>query len=324
MEAARSKSLRPELNPLCQNKAMPKVLIIGSASMDLSVRVPHIAAAGETVLGPHYLLSPGGKGANTAVAAARAASSPDTVSFAGAVGADIYGQGVRQAFEKNGVNQTHLLELPHATGLALISVADDGENAITVASGANLHYLPLHLPTLEGLLFVALQLEIPLETVIAALQAARNAGVKCVLNAAPAQKLPPEVLRELLKNVDVLVVNALEVQTLSGVGELDKGTKFLLEQGPEAVVVTLGGKGCYARTRTLELNLPALKVNVLDTTGAGDTFTGVLTLRLSLGDPLERALKYASAAAALACGEVGAQSAMPWNREIETLLNAQP
>jgi len=299
---------------------MPKVLILGSASMDLSVRVPHIAAPGETVLGPDYLLSPGGKGANAAVAAARAARTPGTVGFAGAVGADVYGQQVRQSFASSGVDTAHLLELPHPTGLALISVADSGENAITVASGANRHYKPEHLPDLTGVSYLALQLESPLETVMAAVEKAHQAGVKVVLNAAPARELPPE----LLENVNVLVVNELELGVLSGEEDLERGAKSLLERGPELVVVTLGAQGCLALTRTLEHRLPAFKVEVLDTTGAGDTFTGVLTLQLALGDSLEGALRFASAAAALACGAVGAQAAMPWKGEIGALLEAQP
>ncbi len=298
---------------------LPKVLIIGSASMDLSVRVHHIAAPGETVLGPDYLLSPGGKGANAAVAAARAAHSPGMVGFAGAVGADVYGQQVRQSFEANQVDTLHLLERPHPTGIALISVADDGENAITVASGANRHFLPEHLPALEGVSHVALQLESPLETVMAAVQAARAAGVTVVLNAAPARELPLELLQE----VNVLVVNELELAVLSGESDLERGIRALLKRGPDQVVVTLGGQGCVAAGQALELRLPAFQVEVLDTTGAGDTFTGVLTVRLALGDSLEGALRFASAAAALACEQVGAQSSMPWKVEIEALLEAK-
>ena len=304
---------------LCHNVLMPKVLVLGSASMDLSVRVAHIAAPGETVLGPDYLLSPGGKGANAAVAASRAAHSPGTGGFAGAVGADAYGQQVRQSFASSGVDTAHLLELPHPTGLALISVADSGENAITVASGANLHYWPEHVPALEDTLYLALQLESPLETIMATVHKAHHAGVKVVLNAAPARELP----LELLQKVNVLVVNELELSTLSGEQDLERGAKILLERGTETVVVTLGEQGCLALNADLELRLPAFRVKVLDTTGAGDTFTGVLTLRLALEDSLENALRYASAAAALACEEVGAQAAMPWKAEIEALLSAQ-
>lgn len=299
---------------------MPKVLFLGSASMDLSVRVPHIAAPGETVLGPDYLLSPGGKGANAAVAASRAAHTPGTVGFAGAVGTDVYGEMVKKSFASSGVDTAHLLELPHPTGLALISVADSGENAITVASGANRHYLPQHLPDLRGVSHLALQLESPLETVQAAVERAYGAGVTVVLNAAPARELP----LELLEKVKVLVVNELELSVLSGETDLERGAKTLLERGPELVVVTLGAQGCLALTRTLEHRLPALRVQVQDTTGAGDTFTGALTLRLALGDPLEGALRFAGAAAALACEQVGAQAGMPWKAEIEALLDAQP
>lgn len=291
------------------------ILVAGSANLDFVVTAPRIPAPGETVLGHRFTTYPGGKGANQAVACARAAGAATHMLLA--LGQDAFAQPLEASLRDAGVQMHIVRSTQHATGTAFICVSDDAENAITVAPGANRALGPQDLPPLTGFSHLLMQLETPLDTVLAYARQARAAGVQVVLNAAPAQRLPAELLGLL----DVLVVNQGE---LAQVADCDASVAQCVErlQVP-AVVVTLGGRGCCARVGGKWLLQPAFAVAPVDTTGAGDTFCGVLTAALGLGEPMAAALRRASAAAALACTQAGAQSSIPHPAAVEALLQTR-
>ena len=296
------------------------VLVAGSLNVDFGVRVPHLPRAGETVLAPSYSVTPGGKGANQALACARAGAS---VRMLGALGGDPYAELLRASLAESGVDLGALQRVDAPTGAAFIGVTEGGENSIMVASGANALLAPEHLPDLAGASHLVMQLETPLATVTAFAQAARRAGVKVVLNAAPAHALGAD----LLACLDLLIVNEGELEAVSAAaslgGDLLARARGLRELGPQSVVVTLGARGCLAVTRGGPLSLPAFPVKVVDTTGAGDTFVGALVAFLAEGAPPKTALRAAGAAAALACTAYGAQPSMPRRAEIEALLRTR-
>jgi ribokinase len=291
------------------------ILVAGSANLDFVVRAAHIPAPGETVLGQTFATHPGGKGANQAVASARAGGAPTAMLLA--LGDDAHALPLLASLENARV-RLHTVRCPdQATGCAFICVADNAENAITVAPGANLHLQSRHLPELQGFSHLLMQLEIPIATVTAYAQRAQAAGVQVVLNAAPAQALPPELLRA----VDLLVVNEGELRAL--VAEGATVAAMLRQIAVPTVVVTLGQRGCVARQYDDFVLQPAFKISPMDTTAAGDTFCGTLVAHLGRGDTLARALRTASAAAALACTASGAQSSIPTALDVETFLRQQ-
>ncbi|MCW5643065.1 MAG: ribokinase [Rhodoferax sp.] len=292
------------------------ILVAGSANLDFVVRAGHIPAPGETVLGHSLATHPGGKGANQAVAAARAGAA--TTHMLLALGADAHAEPLEKSLREAGV-QAHIVRCADtATGTAFICVSDDAENAITVAPGANARLAPHHLPPLDGYSHLLMQLETPLPTVIAYARAARAAGVRVVLNAAPAQALDDE----LLALVDILIVNEGELTSIAGAGGRVRDALDRLRV--PLVVVTLGARGCCARQAQQFLLQPGFAIEPVDTTGAGDTFCGVLVAALDRGAPLASALQSACAASALACTRAGAQTAIPDNATVERWLAAQP
>jgi ribokinase len=295
------------------------ILVAGSANLDFSVHASHIPAPGETVMGRGFKTFPGGKGANQAVACARAGAASTHMLLA--LGDDAYAGPLEASLAEAGV-QMHIVRVKEqATGTAFICVSDDAENAITVAPGANLALTAADLPPLVGFTHLLLQLEIPVESVTAYAKAARAQGVKVVLNAAPAQRLPAE----LLTLIDVLVVNEGE---LAIVADLPGSVAQCLARiAVPCVVVTLGHRGCCARLDGEFSFQSAFDITPIDTTGAGDTFCGVLVAALSQGDSLQQALpqalRQASAAGALACTRAGAQSSIPGQAEVSALLATQ-
>lgn len=291
------------------------ILVAGSANLDFVVRATHIPAPGETVLGRDFKTFPGGKGANQAVACARAGAA--TTHMLLALGNDAFAAPLEASLQDAGVQMHIVREAEQPTGTAFICLSEAGENAITVAPGANACLRPEHLPPLAGYSHLLLQLETPLETVTAYARAARAAGVTVVLNAAPAQELSPE----LLGLVDILVVNEGELTTVA----LHAGSiaECLARLAVPTVVVTLGAQGCCARHQGAWHVQAAFAVNVVDTTGAGDTFCGSLAADLGQGHSMEQALCHASAAAALACTRLGAQSSIPPATEVSALRQAQ-
>ncbi len=303
------------------------MLVAGSANLDFVVRAAHIPAPGETVLGQAFQTFPGGKGANQAVACARAGGARTHMLLA--LGDDGFAAPLQASLQAAGVVQ-HVVRAPQQpTGVAFICVADNAENAITVAPGANGALLPQHLPPLQDFSHLLLQLETPMATVLAYAQAARAAGVQVVLNAAPAQTLPAA----LLAAVDVLVVNQGELMALAGPvatagADTDPAapdrsaiTSALQLLDVPTVVVTLGAQGCLTRHQGHLLQTPAFLVQAVDTTAAGDTFCGTLVAALAQHVALPAALQRATAAAALACTRAGAQASIPTRAEVDALLN---
>ena len=291
------------------------ILVAGSANLDFVVRADHIPAPGETVLGRDFKTFPGGKGANQAVACARAGGVATHMLLA--LGDDAFAVPLEQSLQEAGVTLVTVRENGQPTGTAFICVSDAGENAITVAPGANACLRPEHLPPLSGFSHLLLQLETPLDTVTAYARAARAAGLSVVLNAAPARVLGPD----LLSLVDILVVNEGELATVSQcVGSI---AECLARLDLPTVVVTLGSQGCCARHLGAFHLQAAFAISPMDSTGAGDTFCGALCAALSQGQAMDAALRYASAAAALACTRLGAQSSIPEATEVAALLSDQ-
>lgn len=288
------------------------VLVAGSANLDFVVRAAHVPAPGETVLGREFQTFPGGKGANQAVACARAGGADTRMLLA--LGADDFAKPIEASLNDAGVQLHTVRDAQLPTGTAFICLSDDAENAITVAPGANMALLPEHLPALDGVQWLLLQLESPLDSVLAYARAARAAGVKVALNAAPAQVLPAELLAQL----DMLIVNEGELDVVAG-NPPDLATGLSRLDVP-CVIVTLGARGCLARVDQRIVLQPAFKISPLDTTAAGDTFCGTLIAGLARGATLDHALLAASAASALACTRLGAQSSIPDHTEVSALL----
>lgn len=291
------------------------ILVAGSANLDFVVRADHIPAPGETVLGRDFKTFPGGKGANQAVACARAGDVATHMLLA--LGQDAFAQPLEDSLHGAGVQLHIIRESQQPTGTAFICLSEAGENAITVAPGANALLRPEHLPALGGFSHLLLQLETPIETVAAYARAARAQGVAVVLNAAPAQVLP----ETLLQHIDILIVNEGELATVAQHGGSIAQCLERLEV--PSVVVTLGSHGCCARHRGQWHLQAAFSVTTVDTTGAGDTFCGSLCAALSQGQDMARALRYASAAGALACTRLGAQSSIPSAVDVQALLASQ-
>jgi len=312
-----------------------QILVVGSLNMDQVVRVTRVPALGETLLGAGSLkLIPGGKGANQAVAIARLGTA---VAMAGRVGNDPFGERLLSALQADRVDTGLIaIDQEEASGVAFIFLDPDGDNAIVVAPGANMRVGLDHAQTSNILASITqaqalvMQLEIPLETVVSLTAAAHNRGVPVVLNLAPAQPLPEEVLRQL----DVLIVNEAEASLLSGqqVGSLEDArivAAVLLEQGIAKVVITLGSQGAILATaaetvgaRVIYQSAP--KVPVVDTTAAGDCFVGALTVALTEGQTPEDALRFAVYASALKVTKFGAQSGLPTRAEVEAFLHQDP
>lgn len=293
---------------------MTHIAVLGSTNMDLVAYVSKAPQRGETVTGREFRTIPGGKGANQAVAAARAGAD---VSVIGAVGNDAYGTELRCALEQSGVGTDHLRTAEGASGTAHIVVDDEGGNAIVVVPAANGTVTGLA-PGDESLIATAdallLQLEIPLAAVVEGARAAHRHGVRTILTPAPVQPLPPE----LLAATDLLVPNEHEAAALTGLTDPREAAIALLDQVPE-VVVTLGAAGSLYASRDLAepITVPAPTVTAVDSTGAGDTFVGALAVALAEGRPMPDALAWASAAGALSVQRPGASASMPYRSEIE-------
>ncbi len=307
--------------------AQSTILVVGSLNMDQVVRIPHLPTLGETLLGAGSLkLVPGGKGANQAVAMARLGAS---VTMAGRVGNDPFGEQLLKALHNDDIDtKLVLVDKEEASGVAFIFLAPDGENAIVVASGANMQVgndeeqMIAIRAVLQNVQALVLQLEIPLPTVQKLIEAGREAGILVVLNVAPAQPLS----KELLAQVSVLVVNESEASLLSGqrVESLEDAQivgQVLHGYGIPTVVVTLGARGAIlvtddAKGQSYTIYQATPKVQVVDTTAAGDCFVGALTLALTEGQTPEDALRFAVNASALKVTKFGAQSGLPTRKEV--------
>ena len=290
------------------------IFVAGSANLDFVVRAPHIPAPGETVLGFDFKTFAGGKGANQAIACARAGGAATEMLLA--LGDDAFARPLEDSLRLADVRM-HIKRVDQPTGTAFICVSDDAENAITVAPGANQALRPSDLPALVSCSHLLMQLEIPIKAVVAYAQAARAQGVKVVLNAAPAQFLGSEVLAL----IDILIVNEGELAAIAGpAGGVEQQLGRV--QVP-CVIVTLGSQGALARVEGSPIRQSAFPVSPVDTTGAGDTFCGVLVAALAHGQTVAQAMRQACAAGALACTQPGAQSSIPTQLELEQFLKDQ-
>jgi ribokinase len=299
------------------------IVVIGSSNTDMIIKIPRIPKPGETILGGKFNTAAGGKGANQAMAAARAGGD---VTFVARVGDDIFGQQAIKGFKKDYINVDHVLTDNHEpSGVALIFVDEKGENSIAVASGANAQLSVKDVENAQSAILSAgillMQLETPIETIRKSASIAQNSGAKIILNPAPAQLLD----NELLSMLDILTPNETEAELLSGIKVTDiesakRAGKILLEKGLDKVIITLGNKGALLVTENETELISGFKVDAIDTTAAGDTFNGTLAVGLAEGKELKDAIKMANAAAALSVTKLGAQPSAPSRNDIEKML----
>jgi ribokinase len=302
----------------------PKIVIVGSSNTDMVVRAERLPVHGETVLGEKFIMTAGGKGANQAVAAARLGAD---VTFVARLGRDMFGDKALAGFEAEGIHTDYIVrDNEEMSGVALIVVDRKAENIITVAPGSNGRLAPLDVAAAEPAIIdadcVLLQLEIPLEAVRAAIELAQRHNVKVMLNPAPAQALPADLLRL----IDVLTPNESEVANLAGCSAYTAAEVLprLQALGPSRVVVTLGSRGCDVLIDGEPQHVPSFPVEAVDTTGAGDCFNGALAVALARGLKMVEAVQYASAAAALAVTRFGAQASMPTDEDVQKFLHSHP
>jgi ribokinase len=300
--------------------ARKHVCVVGSANMDLVVSCDRFPLPGETLLAGEFATYAGGKGANQAVAAARLGW---PVRFIGKTGNDTFREGLVASLEAAGIDTGSLLADPSAsTGVALITVDGTGQNTILVASGSNMRLAPddLDARLFEGAGVVLLQLEIPIDTVRRAAELGRAAGAVVILNPAPAQAVPDDLLRL----VDIITPNESEAAALAGPdpgGDADPvvAARRLVERGVACVIVTIGGDGALLVDAHGVRRFSAVPVEVVDTTAAGDAFNGGLAVRLAAGDSVDAGIEYASRVAACCVARNGAQNAMPTADEVSAL-----
>ncbi|MFE4714230.1 ribokinase [Paenibacillus sp. NPDC056722] len=291
---------------------MAKVLVVGSMNMDIVTQVQRHPIPGETIQGQETQFFVGGKGANQAVAASRSGT---TVTMAGGLGDDFFGQDIRRKLSADNIDMEGVLRKPLTTGMAIITVDHLGENSIILSAGANAAYSEQDVQGLELSDYdaILLQNEIPRETNRAVLKLAKVAGTTVFANPAPV--LGFELAD--LKFIDFLILNEIEAEALSGVKlddvvKVDEAGKRILEQGVQGVIITLGSKGSfYIDTSGLMISTPAYKVDVVDTTAAGDTFIGAFVSKYLTGEGVEYSLNYATAASALTVSAPGALSSIP-------------
>jgi ribokinase len=301
---------------------MTGIVVVGSLNMDLVALAPHLPLAGETLIGSKYWDAPGGKGGNQAYGAAKLGAD---VSMLGRVGNDNYGTRMRANLESVGCDTRGLKTVEGSSGVALISLAETGQNSIIVVSGANDRYTPADVqddrPLLTGAKLVLLQLENPYDTVTVAAQIARQLGARVVLDPAPAPSSLPDTL---LQAVDIITPNETEAARLTGstattlsLEEALSIARQLQAMGPKTVIMKLGAQGCLLLEAGISTPIAAPQVHAVDTTAAGDEFNGALAVALSEGASLTQACRFAAQAAALSVTRLGSQASMPSRLEFD-------
>jgi ribokinase len=302
---------------------MAHMVVVGSSTTDLVVNVPRLPVPGETVIGTGSQIFSGGKGANQAAAASRCGSD---VYFVGRIGSDHFGDMQVESLKEAGVNVDFLhrdSETPSAIGM--INLMETGENAIVVAPGSNHTLTPRDIDSAMDIIasagLVLLQLEIPIQTTLHVIEKCSETGCRIILNPAPADSLPMEILRK----VDILTPNEIEMAALAGIRtdsrtDLAKAGKYLVDLGINNVIITLGKSGIIWCSRDSAKHYPAFSVDPVDTTGAGDTFNGALAHGLLKNYSRDDTCRFAMAAAAISTTRYGAQPSIPTKREIDIFL----
>ncbi|AMP07386.1 ribokinase [Collimonas pratensis] len=302
------------------------IVIIGSINMDLVLRVPRMPHPGETLSGGQFRTIPGGKGANQAVAAARLSADSVKVAMIACLGDDAFGAELRAALRSDGIDDSHVSTVSgSASGVASILVDAGGQNSIVLAAGANDALSPAHIDAARALIeqarIIVLQLETPLPTIRHAIKLAHQLGKTVVLNPAPAQVLPADLLAQ----VEYLIPNEIEAAMLAGLPEvsldndaaIDAAVAKLRANGSANVLVTLGSKGVYAALSSGSEHFAAQPVKAIDTTAAGDTFIGGFVAALAEGRSEADAIAFGQRAAALSVARIGAQTSIPYRHELE-------
>lgn len=300
-----------------------RVVVVGSSNMDMVARTERLPAPGETVLGSEFVMTPGGKGANQAVAAARLGAE---VTFVSRVGTDVFGERITANIAAAGIRTEYIVHDDGApSGVALIFVEKRGQNAIVVAQGANARLTPEDVdaarPAFEQADVIMVQFEIPLPTVAHTIALAQSLGKQIVLSPAPMLPLPSDFLR----GVDVVICNHIEAGQLIGEREaspldaVDRAQR-LLSKGIGAAIVTMGNEGAAAATRTRVQRIPPKHVAAVDSTAAGDCFAGAVAYSLAEGQEIGPAVYFANAAAALSVTRLGAQASLPTRQEVELFI----
>ena len=296
------------------------ILVVGSSNTDMMIKTEHLPRPGETVLGGSFFMNPGGKGANQAVAVARLGGQ---IAFICKTGSDIFGHQSHQLFEEEGIDTSYIFsDTKNPSGVALITVDENAENCIVVASGANANLSPDNLAKAESAVdeaeFVLMQLEIPIETVEFVADMAYKKNKKVILNPAPAQKLS----KELLQNLYLITPNETEAELISGIKISDEqsiteAAKKIADMGVDNVIITLGSKGAFVYSDQASEFVPSVKVKAIDTTAAGDIFNGALVVALAESRSLIDSVRFACKASAISVTRIGAQSSAPYRNEVD-------
>lgn len=298
---------------------MKNICVIGSLNMDLVVNVDTMPKPGQTIIGSNFKEVPGGKGANQAVAMARLNGN---VSMIGKVGEDGFGQTLINSLKNDKVDTTYIQTAKGATGVALITVDKNAQNSIVVSPGANFEVkeddIDNNIEAIKNSDIVVLQLETPLNTIKYALNKAKELNKYTILNPAPAVKLDDEII----KNVDLLTPNETELEIISGVSieteeDIQKAAQIMIEKGVKELIVTLGSKGSLYINKEKSMFKKAYKVEAVDTTAAGDSYTGALAVALSQNKNIEDAMDFASKVGALSVLKEGAQSSLPTLEDVK-------
>jgi ribokinase len=294
------------------------IIVIGSANTDMVVKASKLPLPGETILGGTFFMNAGGKGANQAVAAARL---DGNVTLVTKVGNDIFGKQTIEGLQKENINTDHVFVDEEApSGTALIMVNDQGENCIVVAPGANANLLPADIEKVKNITeadIILMQLEIPMETIAAVVKNAKANHQKVILNPAPAQNLDDELLNGLF----LIIPNETEASLLTGITVDDEATaslaaRLFLYKGVQNVIITLGSRGAFFQNNNLRFKIDAPMVQAMDTTAAGDTFSGALAVAITENMDWKNAIRFAVEAASISVTRLGAQSSVPHRREI--------
>jgi ribokinase len=293
------------------------IIVVGSINMDIVMKVPRLPQKGETLMAEDYMTVPGGKGANQAVAAARLGSK---VTMVGALGGDAFGDSLLLSLQKENIDTTGVRRTSSASGNALITVDNNGDNTILVYPGANHDVSTTWIEEQEKLIaqadWVMLQLEIPVNSVAATIEIAKKLGKKILLNPAPAVTLP----EELYASIDLITPNETELRILSGKEKIRDGAAWMIEKGVKCVIVTLGAEGSFGMTKGQEVSVPAYPVKPVDSTAAGDAFNAAVVIALSEGNNLKESMAFANAAGGLTTTVMGAQRSLPDRNSLDQFL----